>query len=67
MFGRTINPLTGNLEEKGDDAEVINPLVDPVFYVIISVASPFVLMFAGAYSCVVPALSMAFGASCQFY
>eukprot|EP00281_Chroomonas_sp_CCMP1168_P026575 CAMPEP_0206231242 /NCGR_PEP_ID=MMETSP0047_2-20121206/10725_1 /ASSEMBLY_ACC=CAM_ASM_000192 /TAXON_ID=195065 /ORGANISM="Chroomonas mesostigmatica_cf, Strain CCMP1168" /LENGTH=210 /DNA_ID=CAMNT_0053654793 /DNA_START=6 /DNA_END=638 /DNA_ORIENTATION=- len=67
MFGRTLNPLTGELEKKGEDVPVMNPLVDPIFYVILSVGAPFVIMFVAAYSCVVPALSLALGANCQFY
>jgi len=31
------------------------------------VATPFVIMFAAAYACVVPGLSLALGAQCNFY
>mmetsp|Transcript_7946 Transcript_7946/g.19388 ORF Transcript_7946/g.19388 Transcript_7946/m.19388 type:complete len:201 (+) Transcript_7946:43-645(+) len=67
MFGVTMNPLTGNLEQKSDNAKVINPFVDPLFYVLVSVAAPFLLLVGGAYGCAVPALSMAFGAECPMY
>eukprot|EP00284_Hemiselmis_tepida_P009091 CAMPEP_0174928986 /NCGR_PEP_ID=MMETSP1355-20121228/26967_1 /TAXON_ID=464990 /ORGANISM="Hemiselmis tepida, Strain CCMP443" /LENGTH=197 /DNA_ID=CAMNT_0016175169 /DNA_START=37 /DNA_END=630 /DNA_ORIENTATION=+ len=68
MFGRTMNPLTGNLEVKDDaNMRVINPFVDPLFYVALSVGAPFFLLIAGAYGCAVPALSMAFGAECPMY
>lgn len=58
--------MTGSFEKKGKDVPVMNPFVDPIFYVILSIGSPFIIMFWGAYSCVVPALSLALGAECGF-
>lgn len=66
MFGRTLNPLTGELQDKDEDAEALNPLEDPIFYVILIVGAPALIMIAAAQACLVPALSLAFGFECSF-
>ncbi len=66
LFGKTLNPLTGALEDKDKSVQALNPLEDPIFYIILIVGSPVLVMVAAAYSCVVPALSVAFGAQCDF-
>lgn len=67
MFGRTLNPLTGALQDKNEDAEALNPLEDPIFYVILIVGAPVFIMLAAAQACLVPALSLAFGFECTVY
>ncbi|KAJ1483338.1 hypothetical protein T484DRAFT_1896099 [Baffinella frigidus] len=95
VFGRTLNPLTGKLEEKGEGVSNMNLLEDPIFYVLLTfssgkleekgegastmnlledpifyalliIAVPTAIMFAAAYACLVPALSLAFGFQCAF-
>jgi len=66
VFGRTLNPLTGKLEEKGEGVSNMNLLEDPIFYVLLTFSVPTAIMFAAAYACLVPALSLAFGFQCAF-
>merc|ERR1719183_144700 len=66
MFGRTLNPLTGSFDDikDGDNVQTLNPLEDPIFYVIVIFLTPILVMFGAAQSCVVYALSLAFGVEC---
>jgi len=66
MFGRTLNPLTGELQDKDEqDTVALNPFEDPIFYVILIVAMPVAVMIGAAQACLVPALSLAFGVECS--
>jgi len=66
MFGRTLNPLTGSLQDikDTDNVETLNPLEDPIFYVLVIVGAPFLLMLYAGTQCYVYALSLAFGIEC---
>lgn len=65
MFGRTLNPLTGELQDiEEEGSSTLNPLEDPIFYVLLIVGAPIVVMAGAAQMCLVPALSLAFGFEC---
>lgn len=56
----------GASQDMPEDAKALNPFEDPIFYIILIVGAPIGVMVAAAYACVVPGLSMAFGAQCEF-
>ncbi|EKX39740.1 hypothetical protein GUITHDRAFT_114238 [Guillardia theta CCMP2712] len=59
-------PLNGSLERKDETAQTMNLLEDPIFYLILIVAAPVAILFGSAATCVVPALSLAFGFQCSW-